>query len=151
LDLSVLQVLAFIPLLFLFSRFSVVGRRIPRSLLIFALIAATASASLAFNFRSAQGRSFLVSRLKDDNFETESRKLREELSRRVPEGSSVRAYRYYRSFAGIKAVEQFLKGNPDANAMVWGDRRWIRVSFAMSEPVLLSELGDATRERSFWR
>jgi hypothetical protein len=135
LDLSIVQYLAFPVMLFVVSRLSLAGRRIPGFLLLLAFVCAAAGGSLAYSFHNDPERGFLIAKILDDNFETETRIFREKVNAEIGSESGVRASRFYRSLASSREATDFLLEHPEANAVVWGGERWMTISFAHREPL----------------
>ena len=114
----------FILFLFLVNR----GRRLlPLSVLVIGALSAFLAFSIPYLF--FDNNTVLVATIKGDDIENESRELWDDLSKILVQHGDVRAKRFYRQFSSHASVIGSLKRSIDGGAIIWGDRRWLNVSF----------------------
>ena len=114
----------FVLFLFLVNR----GRKlVPVSVLLIGALFAFLAFSIPYLF--FDNDTVLVATLRGDDIENESRELWDDLSKILVQHGDVRAKRFYRQFTTHSSLVSTLKRSVDGGAIIWGDRRWLNVSF----------------------
>ena len=143
-DISYIQLLVFPLLLFVFYRFSFLKLRVPRLVLLAALLCAVFATAFSFTYLPARGGVFLVARLAGDSHEINSRlfraKIHADASMLANSHRPAAVRRYFREISSLREAAEALKGRKDRRALVWGNRRWLNVSLKRREPKSLDEL-----------
>jgi hypothetical protein len=120
-------------------------QRVPRIAIILTVLFGV-SALLINNFSHLLPRLFsrnsselLVANLVGDELEGASRTLRK-MIRQSAETDQLSVTRYPRPLSSQSEAKGLLVERSNATAVVWGDLRWLNVSFPAREPLLLSDL-----------
>ena len=140
-SLSTAQYLVFIPVVALLSLATLFGGRIPRILLIGSVCAGLTGAAFAYSYRDSERGAFLVSRLKGDEYEIQTRQLREQIRILLQSPGSPTVSRYYRALDRHSQANVMLKADHELQGVVWGSGGWINVSMPEPTTVSLAELG----------
>lgn len=121
-------------------RLAIMGVRVPRGVVLVAAVCAVGALVFSFAWRGDRHGDFLIARLREDPYEAQSKVFRDRINSEIPRYSPVRAVRYYRELESDLDARTMLRRNPEVPAIVWGDERWISVSFRDRNGVV--RLGD---------
>jgi len=144
LELSEIQLLAFPVLLIIIWRSSLFGIKVPIAPLCVALASALVAGFVSHSF-FLEDHNLLVSRLANDDLEIDTRILRERINsdlglvKEIPQ--SRLAKRYFDSVQSHEEALALIKKSKTDSAVLWGDNRWLNISFPTHDPKTLSELG----------
>lgn len=127
--LPVVQLVSLPLIALLLARISIGGQKIPRLVLLIGFSAAALTAGSGYSTRLVDSESVLVARFTDDTLGTKSRIFRESLKRLMRGISTGRAQRYYNSFRSHEEVVKKFSGKENIHAVIWGNERWLNVSF----------------------
>ncbi len=130
--LSEIQLLAFPLVVFLFWKLRILGKRIPRAVIIPGMIAGVLAIGYSYLYLRDAPLSFVVSYLKGDNFEAGSRQFRQLIAtqlRRVTPPRAFAVQRSHETFTSHAEAQKFLARSEHLPVLVWGSLRWITVSF----------------------
>lgn len=141
LSLSTAQYLIFIPVIVLLSLVTFFERRLPRVLLIGSICAGLTSAAFAYSYRDSERGAFLVSRLKGDEYEIQTRQLREYIRGLLQLPNSPTVSRYYRSLDRHSQASVMLKADRELKGVLWGNENWLNISMPEPSTVSLAKLG----------
>ena len=123
--------------------------RIPRVLLLGALLATLTGALLRGAASTVSNDTFVIAQLKQDKLQVESKILRDGMRRSVSSLPLLRVGTIDRAISTRLDAEMVLLNDNHINGVVWGTQRWVNVSLRVAPEISLNALNPASYARDF--
>ena len=123
--------------------------RIPRVLLLGALLATLTGALLRGAASTISNDTFVIAQLKQDKLQVESKILRDGMRRSVSSLPLLRVGTIDRAISTRLDAEMVLLDDNHINGVVWGTQRWVNVSLRVAPEISLNALNPASYARDF--
>ena len=123
--------------------------RIPRVLLLGALLATLTGALLRGAASTISNDTFVIAQLKQDKLQVESKILRDGMRRSVSSLPLLRVGTIDRAISTRLDAEMVLLNDNHINGVVWGTQRWVNVSLRVAPEISLNALNPASYARDF--
>ena len=123
--------------------------RIPRVLLLGALLATLTGALLRGAASTVSNDTFVIAQLKQDKLQVESKILRDGMRRSVSSLPLLRVGTIGRAISTRADAERVLLDDNHINGVVWGTQRWVNVSLRVAPEISLNALNPASYARDF--
>ena len=123
--------------------------RIPRVLLLGALLATLTGALLRGAASTISNDTFVIAQLKQDKLQVESKILRDGMRRSVSSMPLLRVGTIDRAISTRLDAEMVLLDDNHINGVVWGTQRWVNVSLRVAPEISLNALNPASYARDF--
>ena len=123
--------------------------RIPRVLLLGALLATLTGALLRGAASTISNDTFVIAQLKQDKLQVESKILRDGMRRSVSSLPLLRVGTIGRAISTRADAERVLLDDNHINGVVWGTQRWVNVSLRVAPEISLNALNPASYARDF--
>ncbi|MEI6517723.1 MAG: hypothetical protein WCN89_03425 [bacterium] len=146
---SNVQLLVLFILIIPLSRILYGDIRIPRVLLLGALLATLTGALLRDAASTVSNDTFVIAQLKQEKLQVESKILRDGMRRSVSSMPLLRVGTIDRAISTRLDAEMVLLDDNDINGVVWGTQRWVNVSLRVAPEISLNALNPASYARDF--
>ena len=146
---SNVQLLVLFILIIPLSRILYGDIRIPRVLLLGALLATLTGALLRGAASTISNDTFVIAQLKQDKLQVESKILRDGMRRSVSSLPLLRVGTIGRAISTRADAERVLLDDNHINGVVWGTQRWVNVSLRVAPEISLNALNPASYARDF--
>ena len=146
---SNVQLLVLFILIIPLSRILYGDIRIPRVLLLGALLATLTGALLRDAASTVSNDTFVIAQLKQDKLQVESKILRDGMRRSVSSLPLLRVGTIDRAISTRLDAEMVLLNDNHINGVVWGTQRWVNVSLRVAPEISLNALNPASYARDF--
>lgn len=137
-DLETIQLAALPIVVYLLLSCGLSSIRFPRLVIYICL----AVLLLGFSWRkwlpSAEGPEFLAARLGDDPYDAQSYLFRKDLNEALSRLSVREVTPLHATFDSVPVVMKFLEEHPKVEAVLWGTKKWLNLSFQQSPPFKVS-------------
>lgn len=120
--------------MYLFSKCSILGVRVPRGVLLGSLTAVLCGAVVTVGGVWLQDGRLIITPLADGLLGSDAHVTRDQLQRLVPPQDSSLFAVSSRTIKEQEEADKFLQGHPRASGVVWGTRRWTHVSLRSPVP-----------------
>lgn len=134
--LPTIQVFALFLIVVFAARLRLQGERIPRAILLFALVVACGAFGAGYSTKTLHEKRLVISRFHDDPLGTDSRIFRERLDKYLGNLSALQVVRFPDSFDSLRAVRKKFPNSRLYDAILWGRKDSFTVIFPnQSQPI----------------